>query len=596
MKKRFLGNYYSRLMFITLVSVFLLLMVCVIFVMTLFYNEKINSVVEVHDKVLQELAQEHKEIWISHHDVFSPLYLEKNKAYLRSFCKGEDEGYEKSKIHDSMKDMFFDICQRNEDLEAIIFRRLYDDSEYLYINSRDNSKNILTEINLDLGNKTIDRKYYRTVIGGVNMTHKSTAFTEFRENVFGFQSGILTVDGLTQEQGYQVTFLYTEDIFERILAKYNINPKARFYMVMSDGIVIYDSNGQYRENEEVKFEDIERITTGKERIQVGDATFITGREVLNGNKGTVFYLIPENVVTKFQFDYEEKICVVIAIGIFLLVFFSTFLINRLIRKKFLELEQGMCQVGKNNLGYRIPINQSEDEFAQVAEYFNQMCDDLEEMIAKNYTYQMLQQNAEYKALQASINPHFLFNAFEILREKLESENQMECEEMVLLLSKIFEYQIRGSGLVTIQKEKEALQSYIDFSAIRYQYAFEAVFDFEDEISKIMIPKQIFQPIAENYFCHGFRGDENDCIHIRGYLDKKDGMIHICFRDNGKGLTMEEVQKVRASLEKEDVENSHIGLSNVHRRLQIAFGKNCGVEIESNAPEPGVTVSLIIRME
>ena len=85
------------------------------------------------------------------------------------------------------------------------------------------------------------------------------------------------------------------------------------------------------------------------------------------------------------------------------------------------------------------------------------------------------------------------------------------------------YQSRGESIVTIQKEMDALRSYIDFSSIRFRYAFEYAADFDEEILDCAIPKQIFQPVAENYFAHGLRGDGEDRIDIRGYLVPKADM-------------------------------------------------------------------------
>ena len=106
----------------------------------------------------------------------------------------------------------------------------------------------------------------------------------------------------------------------------------------------------------------------------------------------------------------------------------------------------MQQIGKNNLGFRLPLGRHEDEFFRIASRFNRMCDELEDTINKNYIYQLLQKNAAYEALQASVNPHFLYNSLEAIREMLDGAGQEEGAEMVLLLSHIFKYQIRGRNL------------------------------------------------------------------------------------------------------------------------------------------------------
>ena len=184
----------------------------------------------------------------------------------------------------------------------------------------------------------------------------------------------------------------------------------------------------------------------------------------------------------------------------------------------------------------------------------------------------------------------------MLKTALSQLNRMcgvvEEAEMLLLLSRIFEYQIRGSNIVTIDRERKAMQNYIDFFSVRYQYSFDYSVDFEDRILNCVIPRQTFQPVLENYFVHGYRGDGLDCIRIWGYLDEADDMIHVVFRNNGHGLSKEKVESIKKMLDMENTDSDHIGLRNVKNRLKIAFGKESSVELSADESEPGVCVTLI----
>jgi len=327
-------------------------------------------------------------------------------------------------------------------------------------------------------------------------------------------------------------------------------------------------------------------------IVVNDVTYLKGINYLKHEKIYLFYMIPQKKLTQFSLDITEVIVILCGIIINAILFFVLFLINRMATHKFHILKNGMDHVGKNQLSYRIPVGKYDDEFAQIAIRFNKMCDELQDMIDKNYVYQMLQQNAEYRALQASVNPHFLYNSLEAIREKLVMSGQESEASMILMLSRMFEYQIRGSSIVNIYREMNALQNYIDFSSIRYQYSFDYSIDFDKKILGYIIPKQIFQPIMENYFVHGYRGDGMDYITITGYEDAENGKIYVRFRDNGKGMTEEKIEKLNLLLDEDEEEGTHIGLRNVHKRLKIACGKESGVLIASNGSDAGVTISLV----
>jgi len=580
-KVKILQNYYSRLTFTSLLSAGVLVFSAALILLIWQYSARTAFVVQEYGKVLQELEKNYIEIWNNYYKVFVPLMDDMNAHEVWSFCKAEDSGYKRYTVQLNFKRVLAGVCREDERIWGVYFRRFADGARYLYSDEDQQ----LTEVFWDLGNMDATEEFQRDVIGGRRLKPDDDS------DVFGIQSGILSSQRNGEIYKYQISILYDLSSFERIVAKYDPDPRARFLITSPEGKIIFDSQGAYGGEEDSYFENMGKVMEEAPVYTDGVTAYQKEVRTLERSGGFVFYLIPQHVIAGFQFNGTSGLILLLAGTIIVVLSMVMVSVNRLANRKFRELEKGMHQVGGNNLHYRLPIGEREDEFARIAVQFNKMCDDLEDIINKNYIYHVLQQSAEYKALQTCVNPHFLYNSLEALREELDKSGHQEGAEMVLLLSRIFEYQIRGDNIVTIQKEALALQNYIDFASIRYRYAFDYSIDFAEEILDCAVPKQISQPVVENYFVHGLRGDGTDYIRISGYKGSRDGMIHICFYDNGKGLREEQVRGLNAALKDEET-GAHIGLKNVNSRLKILFGKESRVEVTSNAPEPGACVLLV----
>lgn len=588
MKIKEFRSYYFRLTLFSLVVVFFLVFIITFVALVSLHNNKTADTLGVCDKILVQMSECYDDIWNNYYKAFLPLTEDAYAEKITNFCRGGADDYSDYIVQQDFRDILVRVCQKDERIQGIYVKRFSDDTSYLYSDVLER----LDRVSYALENEDEASAYQRTMIGGQVLGTGITTSAKKHMQVFGIQSKVLSAKGGDDSYPYQITVLYGLDSFDEILAKYEVNPQARFMIVSPQGLVVYDSKGDYAYKEETYFVDVGKVTREEDTLVLDQVTYMKNLRFTGRGNYLVFYMIPRSEVEAFQLSGTMGLVIASAVIIMVVICMVLFSVNRLTGQKFQQLESGMRQVGKNNLSYRIPVGKQEDEFARIAARFNKMCDDLENMINKNYVYQVLQQNAEYKALQTSVNPHFLYNSLEAIREKMTADGQEDEAEMILLLSRIFEYQIRGNSTVTIQRELNALQNYIDFSAIRLDYAFEYSVNFDEEILTYKIPKQIFQPIMENYFSYGFRGDGTDYIYILGYIEPKDDMIHICFCDNGKGMSPEKLEWLNASLEAQEDDTSHMGLRNVHHRLKIAYGKESHVEIVSNAPEPGISVSLV----
>ncbi|MHA0856747.1 sensor histidine kinase [Paenibacillus sp. CMAA1364] len=237
---------------------------------------------------------------------------------------------------------------------------------------------------------------------------------------------------------------------------------------------------------------------------------------------------------------------------------------------------------------RIPLSKG-DELYQISYNFNKMCERANDYIEKVYVSEIKQKNAEIKqknaeivAMQMQINPHFLYNTLEAIRMNAVAHGASEVGYMIFLLATMFRTTMKSSMIVEVAEEMERCRVYLELFQIRYPNRLQVEIDIPDEVMYSEILKLSVQPLVENYVLHGFRPDQNDNL-LRINAHTLDGVIFLCVSDNGKGMPLSELMKLRHSLnEKIDLEASSgsIGLSNVKMRLQMMYGIEYGLEIES----------------
>lgn len=197
-----------------------------------------------------------------------------------------------------------------------------------------------------------------------------------------------------------------------------------------------------------------------------------------------------------------------------------------------------------------------------------------------YTAETSRKDALIYALQNQINPHYMYNIFEIIRSIACVKNAPEIETIVVNLSEILRYNLRDGNIVKVKDEYDIILKYMEIMKVKYNNSVFANFSLPAEVMESRIMKMMFQPIVENAFNHGYiKRKEGFGITVSGSIYK--GSLVLEFYDNGRGIQAEELEKIRASFESEKYigENS-IGLKNLSYRLRTFYGEDCRLSIES----------------
>lgn len=200
--------------------------------------------------------------------------------------------------------------------------------------------------------------------------------------------------------------------------------------------------------------------------------------------------------------------------------------------------------------------------------------------------------SELDALQSQINPHFLYNALDSITWMIEGERNDEAAFMISQLAKLFRISLsKGHTIISVRDELQHAKSYMNIQRIRYKDAFSVTFDVDSELEEYCAVKLTLQPILENSINYGV-DPMDDCGEIFIRVKKEEDLLVLSVEDNGIGMSEEEVSLLLTDSNRKRKHGSGVGLVNINNRLQILFGKEYGLFIESE-PDEGTRVSIRI---
>lgn len=277
-------------------------------------------------------------------------------------------------------------------------------------------------------------------------------------------------------------------------------------------------------------------------------------------------------------------CILITI-IMLLVF------SKIVNAPVRELVRAMkaFEEAADTFEYKSP-QQSVTELQVLNDSFEHLVKRTKELMEKVRNEEIVLRKTELKALQAQINPHFLYNTLDSIQWMCEQGNDDDAVKMVGALAKLFRISIsRGHELITIRDEIQHAQSYLIIQSFRYRNQFSYTFNVEEDLMDCLCNKITIQPLIENAIYHGIDRmvDEGE-INIT-VQESDDNDILITVKDNGVGMTEEQCKKI---LSKDRSDSGGIGVKNVDDRLKIYFGEKYGLHIESEL-DVGTTVTVRI---
>ena len=276
------------------------------------------------------------------------------------------------------------------------------------------------------------------------------------------------------------------------------------------------------------------------------------------------------------------------IVIILIVILSTQLGNSI--KKVVETMQ---VASSGNLKIRVEEDkQMPIEIETIAIQFNDMLDKLYHSMKKEKEAGERQRQAEIKALEAQINPHFLYNTLDTINWMAIDKNEFDISNAISSLAAILRYAIKNSNLtVEIREEVEWLKNYIYLQQTRLKNSFNCEIDVDPEVLEYKIHKLLLQPFIENSIIHGFAGMNREHILEIKFKAKGD-FVSITIQDNGKGIEPSMVERFNNESFYTIDDDNHIGMKNAIARLHMYYHDKASVKVDSTLGE-GTLITLLI---
>ena len=240
----------------------------------------------------------------------------------------------------------------------------------------------------------------------------------------------------------------------------------------------------------------------------------------------------------------------------------------------------------------LPDRHRQNEYNMIAEALKDVGRKLKGFIETEYILKLKEQESQMRALQHQINPHFLYNSLEMLQSKALINGDRDMAEAIMMLGSLYRVRVRKTGAITLKEEFASLEMYLKIMSLRFGDSFVYQVEMEEEMADIPTVNFWMQPLAENFFTHGFR-QENDynLLIVSGCI--KDDYAEILFIDNGNGVESLRLKDIRYNMkEGNDETGVDIGLRNVYMRLKYFYGSGFTMDVDNNS-EGGFRVSVLI---
>lgn len=303
------------------------------------------------------------------------------------------------------------------------------------------------------------------------------------------------------------------------------------------------------------------------------------------------------VGVSFNDEITQAVKSQVVVGLIFALLFSAFmsaviyfLLSRTVTRPVRRLVASMQKFEKQAETFEYKADMSNvAEFQTLSTSFEHMVLMIQSLVEKVHNEEIVLRKTELKALQAQINPHFLYNTLDSIQWMCEQDNSKDAVKMVGALAKLFRISIsHGNEFITISDELKHAESYLIIQSYRYKNQFTYSFDVDKSVLDCMCNKITIQPFIENAIYHGLDRmvDEGE---IKIIVERRGKDIAIIVKDNGLGMTEEQCKAV---LQKGRSDSKGIGVKNVDDRLKIYFGEEYGITIDSEL-DVGTTVTIKI---
>ena len=520
-------------------------------------NESIDSYITSMESIAQIVAE--------NSDVRSYLWAETEEEYLR-----EEYGGRMTELFRTLKDTGGDICN---------IGIIGENGRYL-INNTD------TEINPYAGYEKT--QWYQRALQGEEVITSS----HVQNIVIDEFPWVVTLSRkIPGRAGGTDAVLFVDLNFSsisRLCEKTNLGTKGYVFIMDDVGNLIYHPRQRLIYSGLWEEEFTPDMMSGEDVVFSGDGQklyTISKSEITGWTMVGVIYL-DEMMSRTDRLRNLFYLMAIVLVGVALMM--SVFLTD-MVTKPLRKLRETMKVVENGNFDVEVEEPDTGDEISDLFRSFRSMILKIRELIDQNTAEQREKRKSELNALQAQINPHFLYNTLDSIIWMAEGGNMKDVVLMTSSLAKLLRKSISNKNeMVTLEEEIEYTRSYLTIQKMRYVDKLEYEIDVEPAVMRMEIVKLIIQPLVENAIYHGIKYKEGKgLIRITGGF--ADDQVILKVSDNGVGMSEEELSHVFDERVM-DTRKNGVGVLNVHRRIRLYYGGEYGLSFESKEGK-GTCVSI-----
>ncbi len=426
-----------------------------------------------------------------------------------------------------------------------------------------------------------EQKYEKGKIS-ISKPHVETLLADYYPWVVSMKQPIETKDGQKSIVVMDFRFSQIADFVDEV----GIGPHGYCFIMDQDGNMVYHPQQQLIFSG-LKEENLELLKDRPDGYLEQSDVIYTIQTMEDSGWRVVGVSYVDELITQ-----RVQNVVAILLGLLLFVLFSaicsSLVFSRMISRPVKRLIQAMEQFEDSASDFTYHAVEGSREIGELSHSFGHMVVQIQQLMEKVREEEITLRKAELRALQAQINPHFLYNTLDAIGWLCEEERTQDAVEMVNALAKLFRISIsKGHEIIPVEKELEHARSYLKIEKFRYKQ-FTYSFDVDEDCLNYYCNKITLQPIIENAIYHGLdrmvdEGEIRIGVHSRG-----DNLV-FTVEDNGIGMTKEQCRKI---LEGSAGDKTGIGIRNVNNRIKIYFGEQYGIQIDSELDE-GTTVTIIM---
>ena len=365
------------------------------------------------------------------------------------------------------------------------------------------------------------------------------------------------------------------------------------YLENADGDLLAESEGC---NEEIlaDFTD-ENSSEGSGAEPVRWKDYYVYSQKVGDTGATLRRAIPRSVIHDIAANIFGA-SLLLSLGVLVAVIPLLIMVSRLIIDPLDVLRESMVKFRNGDFSQRIEVK-TDDEIGETQQGFNEMVSEMKELIDKNYVITLKEKESELNALQAQINPHFLYNALDALYWKCMETGNEEIGEDVLALSDLFRLVLNtGRDITFVSDEIKLLASYLHMQQLRFGNRFVYNIDVEESLMDEILPKLLLQPFVENSVVHGFEKDTgNFTLDIIGKREGDRMILEVI--DTGVGMDDQQVAELFAPPKTGKTSGHRVSkyaIRNVKERLDLLYKESYRLDISSK-PGEGTTVRIEIPL-